>query len=609
MKISTGPTLISFLESASLRNESPYLRGGIFIGIGILGVLIAGLGLTRSLGQVRRGARNLPILDSLYVERVLGSGPMITVIGGGSGLPNLLRGLKYYTSNICAVVTVADDGGSSGRLRNELGIVSPGDIRNCLVALADSEDVMQQLMDYRFESDGQLDGHSFGNILIAALAGIGGDFYRGVEVAGELLAIRGRVVPSTSSYVTLVGSTVSGETLIGETSVGHSVDRLRSLTLAPADPAAHPEAVRAIEDADMIVIGPGSLFTSIVPNLLIPGITAALADSPAFKVYVCNVAEEPTQTEGYSVLDHLNIVRHYGGENAVDVVVANNNRPDGPTPAGLEFIRANKPWNDDVLLVEADVIDDGQTARHDPTKLSNAVAEAYRKYRGRRRRLPRVRLNLDLSRPGKGRPVLNSNGEADTLQSGGLMRKKMIEDMQIESVAEFMLMDGALMAHFNSIKLQRMFGDLVTQVERELFHDESMSVNLKKTGRLEVESFKIEAMLNRASDKFMNLIDRANNTMIRNIKAIRDLKSGSLSIRTDQVNIAQQQVNQVVKVKGQRGSRGRSQKLTEDSSTDSNSVKPRRYWFRPSMGIRFHMDNPRIRGCYLGEILGRGMSL
>lgn len=150
-----------------------------------------------------------------------------------------------------------------------------------------------------------------------------------------------------------------------------------------------------------------------------------------------------------------------------------------------------------------------------------------------------------------------------------LMRKKMIEDMQIESVAEFMLMDGALMAHFNSIKLQRMFGDLVTQVERELFHDESMSVTLKKTGRLEVEDFKVEAMLNRASDKFMNLIDRANNMMIRNVKAIRDLKSGSLSIRTDQVNIAQQQVNQVVKGKPKRGSRTRPQKLSGDSSTDS----------------------------------------
>ena len=415
LEISTGPTLISFLETASLRNESPYLRGAVFIGLGSMGAVIAGLGLARSLGQVRRSARHLPILDSLYVERVLGSGPMITVIGGGSGLPNLLRGLKHYTSNICAIVTVADDGGSSGRLRSELGIVSPGDIRNCLVALADSEDVMQQLMDYRFESEGQLDGHSFGNILIAALAGIGGDFYRGVEVAGELLAIRGRVVPSTSSYVTLVGSTVSGETLIGETRVGHSADRLRSLTLIPANPAAHPEAVRAIEDADMIVIGPGSLFTSIVPNLLIPGITAALAQSPAFKVYVCNVAEEPAQTEGYSVLDHLNIIRHYGGRNAIDAVVANNNIPDVPTPAGLKFIQANKPWNDDALLVEADVIDDASTARHDPTKLSNAVAETYRKYRGRRRRLPRVRLNLDFSRPGKGRSVLNNNRDAEPL--------------------------------------------------------------------------------------------------------------------------------------------------------------------------------------------------
>ena len=418
LKISTGPTLISFLESVSLRNESPFLRGSVFIGIGVVGAVIAGLGLSRSLGQVGNRTRHWPLLDSLYLERVLGSGPRITVIGGGSGLPNLLRGLKHYTSNICAVVTVADDGGSSGRLRSELGILPPGDIRNCLVALADSEDIMQQLMDYRFESDGQLDGHSFGNILIAALAGIGGDFYRGVEVAGELLAIRGRVIPSTLNNVTLVGSTVFGETLIGETLVGNSSDRLRSLTLIPADTAAHPEAVRAIEDADLIVIGPGSLFTSIVPNLLIPGISTALTDSPAFKVYVCNVAEEPAQTEGYSVLDHLNVIRHYGGAKAVDAVVSNNNQPDAPTPAGLKFIRAKKPWNDDVLLVEADVIDEVQTARHDPIKVSNAIAEAYRKYRGRRRRLPRVRLNLEFNRPGKGRPIINGNRDADPLTFG-----------------------------------------------------------------------------------------------------------------------------------------------------------------------------------------------
>ena len=416
LKISTGPTFISFLENVTLRNESPYLRGGIFIGIGVVGAIIAGVGLIRSMGNVRQGSQNLTFFDSLYVNRVLGSGPKVTVIGGGSGLPNLLRGLKYYTSNISAIVTVADDGGSSGRLRSELGILPPGDIRNCLVALADSEDVMQQLMDYRFESEGQLDGHSFGNILIAALAGIGGDFARGVEVAGELLAIRGQVIPSTLSNVTLVGSTVSGETLIGETRVGNSSDRLRSLSLIPANPAAHPEAVRAIEDADLIVIGPGSLFTSIVPNLLISDISAALASSLAFKIYVCNVAEEPAQTEGYNVHDHLRVVQHYGGEKAVDAVVANNNVPEGPTPAGLGFIQANKPWNDGALLVEADVIDESDersAARHDPVKLSNAIAEAYRKYRGRRRRLPRVRLNLEIKRPGTGHPILNGSGDVD----------------------------------------------------------------------------------------------------------------------------------------------------------------------------------------------------
>ena len=416
--ISTGATFISFLESVSLRNESPELRGSVFIGLGVLGASVAGIGLIRSLATVRQRTRNLPFFESFYVERMLGSGPKITVIGGGSGLPNLLRGLKHYTSNITAVVAVADDGGSSGRLRSELGILPPGDIRNCLVALADSEDVMQQLMDYRFESDGQLDGHSFGNIFIAALVGIGGDFYRGVEAAGELLAIRGRVIPSTLSNVTLVGSTVSGETLIGESRVGSSSDRLQSLTLIPANPAAHPEAVQAIEDADLVVIGPGSLFTSIVPNLLISDISAALADSPAFKVYVCNVAEEPAQTEGYSVLDHLRVVQHYGGEDAVDAVVANNNLPKGPTPAGLDFILANKPWKDDVLLVEADVIDETDetsTARHDSTKLSIAIAGAYRKYRGRRRRLPRVRLNLDSNKSGSRLRGFNASGETRTV--------------------------------------------------------------------------------------------------------------------------------------------------------------------------------------------------
>ena len=313
------------------------------------------------------------------------SGARITVIGGGTGLPSLIRGIKRYSHNITAIVTMADDGGSSGRLRRELGIQPPGDIRNCLVALADSEDVMERLMDYRFSSDGQLNGHSFGNMLIAALADIGGDFSRAVAIAGELLAIRGRVIPSTTTDVTLLASTETGETLTGETSIAAAPARLRALALSPPNPQAHPDAVAALEQADLIIIGPGSLYTSIVPNLLIPGIAQGVAQSRALKVYVCNVAEEPRQTEGYSVQDHLDIVRRYAGPDTVDAVIANSSIPAGPTPAGLNFISPRRPWDDAAQLIEADVIDETATARHDPAKLAHSIAAAYHRRATQRR--------------------------------------------------------------------------------------------------------------------------------------------------------------------------------------------------------------------------------
>ncbi|PKB78125.1 MAG: hypothetical protein BZY88_19820, partial [SAR202 cluster bacterium Io17-Chloro-G9] len=308
----------------------------------------------------------------------------------------LLRGLKHYTANITAVVTVADDGGSSGRLRTELGILPPGDIRNCLVALADSEDVMQQLMDYRFSSNGQLDGHSFGNMFIAALAGIGGGFYQGVEIAGELLAIRGRVIPSTSVDVTLVATTVSGQRLIGESRVGTAEDPLQSLALLPADAGAHPDARRAIEEADLILLGPGSLFTSIVPNLLVPEIASAISNTEALKLYVCNVAEEPGQTMNFSVLDHLEVIRHYLEPDAVNLVLANDNfvsqaiAARSPTNGAesANLIEMSQPWRDTTVCVLADVIDTDNPTRHDATKLATVIAETYRDYRGRRRRLP-----------------------------------------------------------------------------------------------------------------------------------------------------------------------------------------------------------------------------
>ncbi len=346
-------------------------------------------------------SRQRTVFPFLNGHRALESGPRITVIGGGTGLPSLIRGIKHYSYNITAIVTMADDGGSSGRLRSELGIQPPGDIRNCLVALADSEAVMQKLMDYRFSSDGQLNGHSFGNMLIAALAGIGGDFSRAVEIAGELLAIRGRVIPSTATDVTLIATTEAGEVLTGESNVAGASGRITSLALSPPNPQAHPDAVAALQDADLIIIGPGSLFTSIVPNLLIPGIAEAVAQSKALKVYVCNVAEEPRQTIGYSVEDHLDVVRRYTGPDSVHAVIANSSIPEGPTPAGLDFIKPGHPWSDGALLIEADVIDNSATARHDPVKLALSVATTYRRHRGKRRRLPRAKPAPDGMRRGE----------------------------------------------------------------------------------------------------------------------------------------------------------------------------------------------------------------
>lgn len=355
--------------------------------------------LLRRLGGRHRGRGLLPSFDG---RRALEAGPRITVIGGGTGLPSLIRGIKHYSYNIAAIVTMADDGGSSGRLRSELGIQPPGDIRNCLAAMADSEAVMQQLMDYRFTSDGQLNGHSFGNMLIAALAGIGGDFYRAVEIAGELLAIRGRVIPSTTTDVTLLARTETGETLTGETSVAAAAARIQSLSLSPPHPQAHPQALTALAEADLIIIGPGSLYTSIVPNLLIPDIAQAVAHSRALKVYICNVAEEPRQTEGYSVQEHLAVVQRYAGENSVHAVIANSRIPVGPTPAGLDFIRPQRPWDAAAMLIEADVIDETATARHDPEKLAQTVAATYRRHRGQRRRLPKPRPAPAPARRGKG---------------------------------------------------------------------------------------------------------------------------------------------------------------------------------------------------------------
>ncbi len=399
LDLSLGPDFNAFVDAVSLRDAAPAVRGGVFLAVGVVAVAVAVFGLAASPAAVRWRERRRNFLDSLYIERVLSGGPKVVAIGGGSGLPNLLRGLKHYTSNITALVTVADDGGSSGRLRSELGMLPPGDIRNCLVALADSEAVMQELMDYRFSTNGQLNGHSFGNMLIAALANIGGDFYKGVEAAGKLLAVRGRVIPSTFTDVTLVGSTVSGRQLIGESRIGTSEERLRSLALTPSDAPGHPDAVKAIEEADLIILGPGSLFTSIAPNLLVRDISGAISKSGALKMYICNVAGEYGATAGYSVADHLNVVRYYTGQ-AVNVVIANSNLALSRDKSdGLELVPPQANWDDDAVYVSADVIDEERPTRHDPARLASAISEAYQRHRGKRRGVPRLRRYLQQPSP------------------------------------------------------------------------------------------------------------------------------------------------------------------------------------------------------------------
>ena len=393
-EVSLAPGLHSIVGTLSLKWAPTPVRSTIFIGLGAIFAGSALVKLLMSLGSARGNKRHWSLLDSLYVGRVLSGGPRVVVIGGGSGLPNLLRGLKHYTSNLTAVVTVADDGGSSGRLRSELDILPPGDIRNCLVALADSETVMQDLMDYRFSTQGQLDGHSFGNILIAALAGIGGDFYKGVEIAGQLLAIRGKVVPSTTTNVTLVASTVTGQRLVGESRVGAAGEHLRMVALFPPDAPAHPDAKKAIEEADLIILGPGSLFTSIVPNLLVKDIAGAVANAGGLKMYVCNVAGEAGETAGLSLLDHLNVIRYYAGTYSVDIVIANDNLLDGNIPETISLIDPRQAWRDPAVRVLADIIDEDSPTHHEPAKLAAAITQTYRQHRGKRRRLPLLWHNV-----------------------------------------------------------------------------------------------------------------------------------------------------------------------------------------------------------------------
>ena len=254
-------------------------------------------------------------------------GPRIAVIGGGHGLSNMLRGLKNYTDNLAAIVTVADDGGSSGMLRQDLGMPPPGDIRNCLEALANTEPLMGELMRYRF-SEGSLAGQSFGNLFLAALNGISSSFDEAVARMSEVLAITGRVLPVTTADVRLEAEFENGATVIGESKISHCKKkedcRIRRVRLIPGNTKALPSALTAIQNADLIVLGPGSLYTSIIPNLLVGGIVEEIQKSHAMKVYVCNVMTQEGETEGYTAADHIAALFHHSAPGLFHLCLANS---------------------------------------------------------------------------------------------------------------------------------------------------------------------------------------------------------------------------------------------------------------------------------------------
>ncbi|MGI8871396.1 MAG: gluconeogenesis factor YvcK family protein [Candidatus Limnocylindria bacterium] len=351
------------------------MRAALF---GIAGAIITSLGvwgLMRSVVSPFVG-RGDSVMEVLYTKRYLARGPRIVAIGGGTGLSTLLRGLKGYSGNITAVVAVADDGGSSGRLRAQLGIVPPGDIRNCIAALADAEPLMTQLMQYRFPAGSGLDDHAFGNLFIAAMTAVTGDFEEAVRESNRVLAVRGQVLPATSVPLNLSALLASGRHLIGQAAITHATEPIVQVAIEPADVRANPEALERILEAEMVVIGPGSLFSSVLPNLLITDIRDAIAAANGIRVYVCNVATQPGETNGFSAAAHLEALFDHVGDGLFDYVLLNRNsrarRPEGwlGQPVEVDDRRLEEL---PVVVVEEDLVDVANAHRHDPAKLAAAL--------------------------------------------------------------------------------------------------------------------------------------------------------------------------------------------------------------------------------------------
>ena len=364
-----------------------YISGPVVIAIGILLIL---WGQTRSLNsitQVLMPEGNEELVDRLINHRRLNRGPKIVALGGGTGLSNLLRGLKDDSVKITAIVTVADDGGSSGRLRREIGVPPPGDIRNCLAALADEEKLLTELFQYRFRAGDGLVGHSFGNLFLTAMSDIAGDFEQAIAASSKVLAVRGEVLPATLSDVSLWAELADGRRIEGESSITKANGQIVKIGCTPANPPALPRAVEALREADFIIIGPGSLYTSVIPNLLVKEIADAIANSEVPRIYVCNIMTQPGETDGYSVADHIRAIDRAIGRPLFDAVVV-----QGKVPSAKSLIRYSQENSYPVVLdreavtqlgrrvVIANVMDEDKNTgliRHNSQRLAGMLLRWY----------------------------------------------------------------------------------------------------------------------------------------------------------------------------------------------------------------------------------------
>ncbi len=324
------------------------------------------------------------------------------VIGGGTGLSMLLRGLKEFTprpgkirsgivTDLTAIVTVTDDGGSSGRLRREYSVLPPGDIRNCMVALADDEALLSQLFQYRFRGGESLSGHSFGNLFLTALTHITGDFADAVRLSGQLLAIRGRIFPSTNQNVTLEAVTKSGRTIKSETRITKTREPIRQLRLTPENPKPLPETLEAIARASLIVLGPGSLYTSVIPNLLVAGVSDAISKSPATCVYIMNLMTQPGETRGMTAAQHVAAIHRHTRKKIIDYVIVNRREPrpevakryraQGAEPVSINPIAMKRMG---LRCIFDDLLEDEGVIRHDSRRLAHVLAENFLGFRATR---------------------------------------------------------------------------------------------------------------------------------------------------------------------------------------------------------------------------------